>query len=365
MMADDEKIKYDNFFKEIKKFKDNQDKQKQRGLNDYNMVNVVRKENAEVGMHSNVIYSLVDPNGLHYQDDLFLKLFIEEVLTEHKDNFGEILSVDAEESTFDNRRIDFTIKSTQCYIGIEMKIDAKDLKNQLSHYEDDLKIKAQKDKNQDVIIYYLTKDGKEAAPHSKNGITYKQVSFEEHILNWIDRCQQEVKNITNLNEAFENYKTIVHKITNQYKGKVMALEELLKDEQLFLLAKDIKDAYFKALYKRIQSLMHDIDAEMKDKNIKSTRNDLSIDIDINQYFIRILLIKEQITIQIGSKEDYGFKNKIDLEAKKELLKKLKNIHHNFNGGWSNSYGVLTFKEKDLLKEKEINMTINKLLEILK
>ncbi|UTJ05708.1 PD-(D/E)XK nuclease family protein [Arcobacter roscoffensis] len=46
-------------------FLSEQEKQKQRGLNDYNIVNLVRKENAEVGMHSNVIYSLIDPNGLH------------------------------------------------------------------------------------------------------------------------------------------------------------------------------------------------------------------------------------------------------------------------------------------------------------
>ena len=38
--------KYKNFFEKIILFKEEQKKQKQRGLNDYNMVNVVRKENA-------------------------------------------------------------------------------------------------------------------------------------------------------------------------------------------------------------------------------------------------------------------------------------------------------------------------------
>ena len=61
---------YEDFFKFVEKFKKEQQKQKKRGLNDYNMVNIVRKENAEVGMHSNVIYSLINPNGSHYQDDL-------------------------------------------------------------------------------------------------------------------------------------------------------------------------------------------------------------------------------------------------------------------------------------------------------
>ena len=170
-----------NFFEKIKLFKEEQKKQKQRGLNDYNMVNVVRKENAEVGMHSNVIYSLIDPNGLHYQDDLFLKIFIKDVL--EINDFGDILSVQAEESTNENRRVDFTIKSNNYYIGIEMKVDASDLENQISHYYDDLKEKASKDSNQEVIIYYLTKNGKDASLHSHNNeVKYRKISFEKHIL---------------------------------------------------------------------------------------------------------------------------------------------------------------------------------------
>ena len=80
--------KYINFFEKIKLFKEEQKKQKQRGLNDYNMVNVVRKENSEVGMHSNVIYSLTDSNGLHYQDDLFMTMPIV------NKNSGEISKVE-------------------------------------------------------------------------------------------------------------------------------------------------------------------------------------------------------------------------------------------------------------------------------
>jgi hypothetical protein len=152
---------YINFFEKIKLFKEEQKKQKQRGLNDYNMVNVVRKENAEVGMHSNVIYSLINPNGLHYQDDLFLQIFIKDVL--EINDFGDILSVQAEESTNENRRVDFTIKSSKYYIGIEMKIDASDLDEQIFHYYDDLVVKAKDDNNQEVgsgVYFYKMKNGR-------------------------------------------------------------------------------------------------------------------------------------------------------------------------------------------------------------
>ena len=140
----EDKNKYEEFFNKIKILKEEQEKQKKRGLNDYNMVNVVRKESHEVGMHSNVIHSLIDHYGLHYQGDLFLKLFIKNVL-DIKDDFGEILPVEREEVTVENRRIDFTIKSDKYFIGIEMKVDASDSNNQLFDYYEDLEKKAKKE----------------------------------------------------------------------------------------------------------------------------------------------------------------------------------------------------------------------------
>ena len=279
-----------NFFEKIKLFKEEQKKQKQRGLNDYNMVNVVRKENAEVGMHSNVIYSLIDPNGLHYQDDLFLRIFIKNVL--EINDFGDILSVQAEESTNENRRVDFTIKSSNYYIGIEMKVDASDLENQISHYYNDLREKASKDSNQEVIIYYLTKNGKDASLNSHNNkLEYKRISFENHILTWIENCQKEVKNITNLNEAFENYKDIVKKITNKYKGRVMLLEdELLKNEKYYELAREISEAFQKAKYaKRIEKI-NSIIKLLEQKNLSFINylpKDVMIDI-LSELSIRVM-----------------------------------------------------------------------------
>ena len=232
-----------DFFELIKEFKKEQQKQKQRGLNDYNMVNVVRKENAEVGMHSNIIYSLIDPNGLHYQGDLFLRIFIKEVLGFNDINkFGKIINVFAEEMIDNNRRIDFTIKSTNYCIAIEMKIDADDLKNQIFDYYTYLADKVCKEKI--VLFYYLTKDGRDASVYSAKNIEYKRISFEKHILKWIEQCQKEVRNITNLNEALENYKDIVKKITGLYMSKVKNMEELiLKDRENFLLASELSDSF--------------------------------------------------------------------------------------------------------------------------
>lgn len=201
-----------------------QEAQKLRGLNDYNMVNVVRSAFHEVGMHSNVIYSLINPNGLHYQNDLFLNLFIEEVLGFTLKDFGEAYEVQVEENTNQGRRIDFTIKSENYFVGIEMKVNARDLNSQISHYNDDLTSKSE---GQKVLLYYLTKDGKDASSQSKRNVDIKRVSFKKHILGWLNQCQEEVKNITNLNIALEDYKNIVKKITYQYKRNVVSIEDEL------------------------------------------------------------------------------------------------------------------------------------------
>ena len=354
--------KYINFFEKIKLFKEEQKKQKQRGLNDYNMVNVVRKENAEVGMHSNVIYSLIDPNGLHYQDELFLQIFIKGVL--EINNFGDILSVQAEESTNENRRVDFTIKSSNYYIGIEMKIDAVDLENQISHYYDDLKEKASKDLNQEVIIYYLTKNGKDASFHSHREIEYRKISFEKHILQWIENCQKEVRNITNLNEAFENYKDIVKKITNKYKGKVMLLEdEFLKNEEYFKLAKEISEAYKKAMpeYRNKQiNLIIDI---VKEKNLQYVsylpKNWTAIDI-LSELSIRIIANENDYLIQIFDKEGYG--QDVDKLKKEVILEKLINIDNRFKSAYSKVYGQAQINYQDTDKEK-LNILLSKLINL--
>ncbi len=237
--------KYIELFLLIESILEEQKKQRLRGLNDYNMVNIVRKETQEVGMHSNVIISLIDPDGLHYQDDLFLNLFIEKVIKPKIkcQDFGNIFSVQAEELTDDNRRIDFTIKSDKYLIGIEMKVNAGDLENQIEDYYKQLLQEANNDPDK-VYIFYLTKYGEDPSAHSSGTVPkdkIKNISFKNDIIKWINACQEEVNNITNLNVALEDYKNIVKKITNQYEGNVMSItKDLLNKSNQDKLATALK-----------------------------------------------------------------------------------------------------------------------------
>lgn len=66
----------DGFFQQIRHFHRKRDQQRQRGLNDYNILTSVLDVSDEVRLHSRMIASLLDPKGLHYQEGLFLEAFI-------------------------------------------------------------------------------------------------------------------------------------------------------------------------------------------------------------------------------------------------------------------------------------------------
>jgi len=346
-------IKFNSFFDSIKKYITYRDEEITSGKNDYNMVNVVRKENAEVGMHSNVIYSLIDPDGLHYRGKLFLNLFIQHVLKIKIDDFGEIISVRAEESTTEatvkNRRVDFTIKSTNYYVGIEMKIDATDSLQQVSDYEKDLKEKSKREGIKNVHIFYLTKDGRSASDDSlydkdkKNKTEVINISFKKHITEWIESCQEEVKHIQNLHLALENYKDVVKKITGQYKGNLMTFEDYLEDKDTTEINRvlDEIDRFQENVSKDFLGRLNHAFIDIIDKEPGSSL----IDIPMGQYYVRLYfnLPNSTLLLQIGDRENRFISvsdEKRNVFREKYLSKiKLEEINL-VNLNWSIGYGEI-------------------------
>jgi len=296
--------KYEEFFQEIKEFLAEQKLQRLRGLNDYNILKVVRNPNEEVGLHSRFLYSFLDINGEHYQNDLFVNIFIKNVL--ELNDFGRVLRVEKEDLTDKNRRIDFTIKSEKYLIGIEMKIDADDQEKQIYDYHKFLE--DVKTDNQEVIIYYLTKNGNKASECSHQGTKYKQISFKKDILKWIEECQKEVKNITNLNYAFEEYKEIVEIITEEKKEKVMNLVKKIlekENEDWLKIAEEIHKAYPKIMEIKTKEILEDIKKLYNDSEF---HDDKALDIKINENTIRIFksdVLDSIFKIQTIKDEKFG------------------------------------------------------------
>ena len=105
---------------EIKRVLNTQNEQKKRGLNDYNILTSILKQSDEVRLHSRFLYSMLDPNGAHYQDTLFLQYFMELALG-HKEGSYSNYRVEKEA---DN--IDLLITDGKKYFIIENKIYAPD-----------------------------------------------------------------------------------------------------------------------------------------------------------------------------------------------------------------------------------------------
>lgn len=242
--------KYEDFFEKMYDFKQKQERQKMRGLNDYNILTTVLQAHDEVRLHSRMIASFLNTKGTHYQNSLFFDLFIE--ILDIK-NFN----IDTRNLTVKNEfnNIDIYITDGSKHIIIENKIYAGDQENQIKRYIDDTykdNIQASSD---DIVVVYLSIDREEPSLYSLGDLKivdneifrdkekvaiYRNIHYKSGVLAWLDKCKNEIQNITNLNEVFEQYIQVVKKITGNYKGKVMSLkDELLKNEENYRVAEEI------------------------------------------------------------------------------------------------------------------------------
>ncbi|MCF6298777.1 MAG: PD-(D/E)XK nuclease family protein [Thiomicrorhabdus sp.] len=186
----------------------------------FNIFTILRMERREVETHSRFIYELLNPKGLHGQGDLFLKLFLDKVLG-IEDAIGLITPL-REDVTESNRRIDFTIKSENYQIGIEMKIDAGDQGKQLFDYYDELK--RRKEECQKVKLFYLTLHGSKPSNHSLKTLSssdYEKISFKDNVMEWINECIAKSATKGVLREALIQYQKLIQKLTGRNEGVKM------------------------------------------------------------------------------------------------------------------------------------------------
>jgi len=273
-----EEKSYQDFFENFKKFKELQNKQKARGLNDFNLLTTVLSYDDEVRLHSRMIGNLLNPYSKHYQGTLFLEEFLQTIKL---DKWG--LNLDNIEVKIEYHDIDLYITDGTKHIIIENKVRAKDQPCQIIKYiniikeEYDLKIDDSKiPKIENIYIIYLTprdkkypdehkvendyimfsgtqeklkecankKNTKKLVPDGlKNYQTrYQRITYKNEIMSWLRNIHSEIRNILNLNEAIMQYKNVVEMVTDEYKGNVMTLKKYLeKDESIYENICDIKN----------------------------------------------------------------------------------------------------------------------------
>ena len=198
--------------------------------------------------HSKIIAYFLDPNGLHGQGDMFLKLFLQTT----NDNSGLNTSkavVYIENDIKEEGRIDIFIKDDSGIgIIIENKIYAGDQNKQLIRYNEYAKNALAKH-----IIYYLTLYGSDASKNSAKDVEYRRISYSEHIVKWLQCCIQHSATMPAIRETLVQYLNHIKQLTNKDMDSLNEQEliDLLGSEKNFDTALTVSGFVFSHL-KEIQ-----------------------------------------------------------------------------------------------------------------
>ncbi|MDD0984039.1 PD-(D/E)XK nuclease family protein [Pseudomonas shahriarae] len=175
----------------------------------FNLFTITRIERAEVNTHSAMIAELLNPEGRHGQGVHFLELFLSTMGFEHECSLIEA-RVKKEQAFAGYGRVDVVIHLRDHLILLENKIDAPDGNRQLKRYDDIGKASGKK-----WQLWYLTKKGTDAHASSHRDVSYRRLSYQEHILDWLEQCVTSSSETLALQHALIQYKNLVQKITGR------------------------------------------------------------------------------------------------------------------------------------------------------
>lgn len=270
-------MSYDNFFDELKGFQERVRLSRKSVGNDYNPFLVLRRNNDEVGLHSIILHSLLNPKETHYQDELFLSLFLN--IAGLEDWFGELGGAKVERE-FNN--MDLYITNGLKHIIIENKVNARDGERQIERYIHALTHQRKEPINaptdaesyiesslsmdySNVAVIYLSLDGRNPSDYSlgywkvkddeiecdstkvekylvrgDDKVEFRTLSYKSDILRWLKKCQDKMSNVVNLDMSIKFYQDVVEQITNQ-KECIMSIEKFLDSDERYKIAFEILD----------------------------------------------------------------------------------------------------------------------------
>lgn len=227
-----------DFLKEIystlEKYKE---KEKKSGTN-ISILKVTGKDCREVVI-CRLIAFLLNPKETHNQGEKFLNLFLTEI-GEKPVQQDETFNVATEFLTDGGRRIDMVLRSNKRFIPFEVKIYAADQKEQCVHYYNFARQKYNAEK-----VFYLTPYEHTPDVSSmgdlKLGSTLKLITFREHILNWLEKCESD-SYTPPLIEFIRELKIAIRRFCGLEENKEMneeILKEIMKDDNSLEAAKAI------------------------------------------------------------------------------------------------------------------------------
>lgn len=218
----------------------------------FNIFAILERDRSEV-RHSRMIAELLSPKGSHGQDGSYLKYFYDLFEQEFRghwignepinvEDFFKKALVSTEQSHIQNTQrgfIDIVIETPTHAIIIENKIDAGDQDTQLLRYA--------RSKNKNVLLIYLTIDGRDASEVSKGSLPSGNIvllSYSSHILKWIEKCIKASVALPSICEILIQYEKLLRKITNQNEEKMdKEMVALLLENENIQVANSIQKAF--------------------------------------------------------------------------------------------------------------------------
>ena len=199
----------------------------------FNLFSVLGIESRENKTHSAFLVELLNPKGTHLQKDIFLKLFLQVVqkeITEQENNgkkaqpdlIGNFINssntrVSPEISigrrndhTKEGGRVDIFIENRNSIICIENKIYAQDQNCQIERY-------CNYSRENNTVLYLTLKGdspGKQSRGNLEAGKDFYNISYREHVLEWLELCLKEVPNLTSIRESINQYILLIKKLTH-------------------------------------------------------------------------------------------------------------------------------------------------------
>ncbi len=237
-----------------------------KGFNIFNIIGITTKE----VYLCRLLCELINPNGQHCLNRVYLDLFLKYVLDLNPQEFKTV-SIEQERVIEDLRRIDICINvvdknDNSLTIPIEVKINAKDQDNQVCDYCHSVN---------NSQIYYLTKCGEYPANESIGSLAKTQIkciSWSKHILNWLDECIYHKATIERMpiKIILQQFKSTIQQFIGQSEGATMEISELLLE--------NLEN------FENAQSISNSLDVA-KEEIMKGFRSKLKEQLTSNSYMV--------------------------------------------------------------------------------
>lgn len=324
----------------------------------FNIFKVLKIESKEV-LICRFLREFLDPYGSHKMGIFPLKQFLNIIGIYVEDNELNYASIELEEGTDENRRIDIVIYVGNKVIPIEVKVWAGDQNAQLADYYNFLfKDLSAKDK-----IYYLTPNGHFPSKSSLDKLVLGEqvicISFKTDICKWIkilinNNPEEEIKFILN---CFEEIIEDMCRENNELDAIYEALS--LNDNQEYNTTNEVK--LILDCLKHKDEIIRKVQQRMLLKNIKADGYSIEVSPKDDQDFLHALLrikIEDKVIAWIcvdtnlylicnKLKPQHKNKNWKELDEKPWIYFSPKGIGQKYN---------LKSPNTDILNDEEIDIT---------